>query len=58
MATNYAYIQIQDVTGRWFTINTVQNNDVQVAKSLDSATAFTKKRARAVTPSGQVIDIR
>lgn len=53
-----AEIQIQDISGRWFTISTVINNDTQVSNALNSATKAYKKRARAITSSGSVIDIR
>lgn len=53
-----AEIQIQDISGRWFTISTVMNNDLQVKNALDSAVKTHKKRARAITPNGTVIDIR
>lgn len=54
---NNAYIQIQDITGRWITIDTVKNNDLSIKIGLDNK-AFMKKRLRAVDSNNRVIDIR
>lgn len=53
-----AEIQIQDISGRWFTVSTVMNNDIQVRNALNNVVKQNKKRARAITPNGTVIDIR
>lgn len=51
------HIQIQNVTGTWFTVNTVLNLDTAINTALLAALK-TGKRARAVDMSGKVLDIR
>lgn len=51
-------IQLQNVSGTWFTISSVPNKDMFIRKALDSAYDTYKKRVRAITDSGQLIDIR
>jgi len=54
-----AQIQIQDISGRWFTVSSVKNTDQIVAMALNSAERTYKgKRVRAVTPKGSILDIR
>jgi hypothetical protein len=54
----YVYIQTQDITGRWFTVTTVPNTDQLVNQALNSVQAFYKKRVRAITPAGSIVDVR
>lgn len=51
-------IQLQNVSGEWFTINTVMNQPSIIATALDSASSMYKKRVRAVDEKGSLIDLR
>ena len=53
-----AYIQVQDVTGKWRTLETVYNNDISIKTALDKKVAFMGKRLRAIDEKGSVLDLR
>ena len=53
-----AQIQLQNVSGTWFTVSTVLNKDQFVRKALDSAAQTYKKRVRAIDDQGRLIDMR
>lgn len=54
-----AQIQIQDITGRWFTISSVANSDANVTMALKSAQTMSKThKARALDGHGNILDIR
>lgn len=53
-------IQIQDKSGNWLTIHTLNSpNDIEIAKRLDEAVKFHPgKRVRATEQNGSIVDIR
>lgn len=54
-----ASIQLQDISGRWFTISTVTDNDSAIKLALDNAKKlYSTKKIRAVNSNGEFIDIR
>lgn len=48
-------IQIKDISGRWFTVQTCLENDQIIQAAMNSVQAMYKKDARAVTPQGAVV---
>lgn len=54
-----AYIQYQDRSGSWITINECDNDQVTILRRLDDAVRAYKCRIRAVdTKTGSIIDLR
>jgi hypothetical protein len=54
-----AYIQIQDHSGMWRTLNECDNDQVTVYRRLNDTVRDYKCRARAVdTKTGSIIDLR
>lgn len=51
-------IQVQNITGTWFDISTVRNNDQMIRLALDSAQKNYNKRVRAIDSKGTIVDIR
>ncbi len=52
-------IQIQDLSGNWTTIQTLPlNDDRRVKLTLDTTSQMFKRRTRAITKHGGIIDIR
>jgi hypothetical protein len=59
MTDNYTNIeiQIQNISGTWFTIQTVPNQQQMITMALKNAAALYKKKVRAITASGSLVDI-
>jgi len=55
---NYIQIQIQNISGDWFTISTTPNSGEMVTRAMDSAHAAYRKKVRAITPDGGVVDMK
>jgi hypothetical protein len=54
-----AYIQIQDRSGMWRTINECDNDQVTIYRRLDDAVRTYNTRVRATdTRTGSIIDLR
>jgi hypothetical protein len=54
-----AYIQIQDRSGMWRTINECDNDQVTIYRRLDDAVRTYHTRVRATdTRTGSIIDLR
>lgn len=55
----YAYIQIQDYTKNWLTVNVIENiNDQYVRTQMQLTKAgYPNKRIRATTSKGTLIDL-
>lgn len=53
-----ASIQIQDITGRWFTVETVSNTDQNIQLALTRKHEMFKKKVRAVDKNGRLLDIK
>ena len=54
-----AYIQIQDRSGMWRTLNECDNDQVTIFRRLDETVRSYRCRARAVDArSGSIIDLR
>lgn len=52
-------IQVQDLSGHWFTVQKVSNSNQMVKIQLDQAERVFKKRVRAIDSStGIPVDIR
>jgi len=58
MTNSNIQIQIQDISGQWFTIQTTPNSGPMVKRALDSAHASYHKKVRAITADGSVIDMK
>jgi hypothetical protein len=52
-----ANIQIQNISGTWFTIQTVPNKGQFVRKALEQAKITYNKRVKAVDSNGNLIDM-
>jgi hypothetical protein len=54
------YIQVQDISGNWFTINTTFDiNQQNINNKMNEASnAYLGKRIRAITNNGSILDIR
>lgn len=51
-------IQIQNINGDWFTIQTTPNSGPMITRAMDSAHAAYHKKVRAITPDGGVVDMK
>lgn len=52
-------IQIQDISGDWFTVQKTQSMNQSLKRELDQAVKIFRKRVRAIdSNSGQIIDLR
>jgi hypothetical protein len=52
-----AFIQIQDITGDWKTVQTVMKQDQMIKKTVDSVAKQFKKIARAVDDKGNILQL-
>jgi len=52
------YIQYQDVTGSWYTVMSVNNEDNRIIAGMKSVSSqYPGSRVRAVDENGRVVDI-
>ena len=51
-------IQIQDINGNWFAVNSVPNHNQMITGALNTAVRQYGKKARAMNSDGIVLDIK